>query len=80
MKYVQKNIDDQINRRNDMSHWKKTRFVFFEISIRRKVRQCNSISQKDLSENDSLKLTFTIRTLSIIIINQLKKIDEIEIT
>jgi hypothetical protein len=48
-----------------MRHWEKTRFVSFEISIRRKVRQCNSVSQKDLSENDSLKLTFAIKTLSI---------------
>jgi hypothetical protein len=38
---------------------------FFKISIRRKVRQCNSISQKNLNENDFLKLTFTIKTLSI---------------
>ncbi len=44
---------------------KKTRFVFVEISIRRKVRQCSSISQKDSSEDDFLKLTFAIKTLSI---------------
>jgi hypothetical protein len=65
MKHVQENIDDQVNRRNDMRHWKKTRLAFFEISIRRKIRQCNSISQKDLSKDDFLKLTFTIKTLSI---------------
>ncbi len=44
---------------------KKTRFVSFEILIRRKVRQCSFISQKDLSEDDFLKLTFAIKTLSI---------------
>jgi hypothetical protein len=48
-----------------MRHREKTRFVFFEISIRRKIRQCSLISQKDLSEDDSLKLTFAIKTLSI---------------
>jgi hypothetical protein len=48
-----------------MRHWEKTRFVSFEISIRRKIRQCSSISQKDLNENDFLKLTFAIKTLSI---------------
>jgi hypothetical protein len=48
-----------------MRHWKKTRFICFEISIRQKVRQCNLISQKDLNEDDFLKLTFTIKTLSI---------------
>jgi hypothetical protein len=65
MRHVQENTDDQINRRNDIRHWKETRFAFFEISIRRKVRQCSSISQKDLNENDFLKLTFAIKTLSI---------------
>jgi hypothetical protein len=48
-----------------MRHWEKTRFVFFEISIRWKIRQCNSVSQKDLSEDNFLKLTFAIKTLSI---------------
>jgi hypothetical protein len=38
---------------------------FFEVSIRWKVRQCNLISQKDFNENDSLKLTFAIKTLLI---------------
>ncbi len=65
MKHVQENIDDQINRRNDMRHWEETRLVFVEISIRRKIRQCNSISQEDLNEDDSLKLTFAIKALSI---------------
>ncbi len=65
MKHVQENIDDQINRRNDFRHWKKAWFAFFEVSTRRKVRQCSSVSQKDLNENDFLKLTFAIKTLSI---------------
>jgi hypothetical protein len=65
MRHVQENIDDQINRRNDMWHWEKTRFVSFEISIRWKVRQCNSVSQKDFNENDFLKLTFAMKTLFI---------------
>jgi hypothetical protein len=65
MRHVQESIDDQINRRNDMRHKKETRFISFEISIRRKVRQYNSISQKHLNENDFLKLTFAIKTLSI---------------
>jgi hypothetical protein len=65
MKYVQENIDDQVNRRYNLRHWEKTRFVFLEISIRRKVRQCSSVSQKNLSENDFLKLIFATRTLSI---------------
>jgi hypothetical protein len=65
MRHVQESTDDQINWRNDMQHWEKTRLVFVEISIRRKIRQCSSISQEDFSEDDSLKLTFTIRTLSI---------------
>jgi hypothetical protein len=37
-----------------MRHWEKTRFISFKISIRRKVRQCSSISQKDFDKNDSL--------------------------
>jgi hypothetical protein len=65
MRHVQENIDDQIDRRNDLRHWEKTRFASFEILIRRKIRQCNSVSQKDLNENDSLKLTFAIEALSI---------------
>jgi hypothetical protein len=44
---------------------KKTWLVFFEISISRKVRQCNSISQKHFSKNDFLKLTFAFKALSI---------------
>jgi hypothetical protein len=48
-----------------MRHWKITWFVFFEISIRRKIRQCSSVSQKDFSEDDFLKLTFAIKTLFI---------------
>jgi hypothetical protein len=44
---------------------KKHDLFFFEISIHRKVRQCSLISQKDLNENDFLKLTFAIETLSI---------------
>jgi hypothetical protein len=65
MRHVQESTDDQINRRNDLRHWEKTRFVSFEVSIRRKVRQCSSISQEDLNEDDFLKLTFAIKTLSI---------------
>ncbi len=65
MKYVQKTTDDQVNRRNNLRHWKKTRFVFLEISIRRKIRQCSLISQKSLNENDFLKITFAIKTLLI---------------
>jgi hypothetical protein len=65
MKHVQESTDDQINRRSDMRHKEEARLVFVEISIRRKVRQCSSVSQKDLIENDFLKLTFAIRTLSI---------------
>jgi hypothetical protein len=65
MKHVQENIDNQINRRNDMRHREKTRFIFFEISIRRKVRQCNSVSQIDFNKDEFLKLTFAIKTLSI---------------
>jgi hypothetical protein len=65
MRHVQRSIDDQVNRRNYLRHREKARFVFFEISIDRKVRQCSSVSQKDFSENDSLKLTFAIKTLSI---------------
>jgi hypothetical protein len=48
-----------------MRNWKETRLIFVEISTRRKIRQCNLISQKDLNENDFLKLTFAIKTLSI---------------
>jgi hypothetical protein len=44
---------------------KKHDLFFFEISIRRKIRQCSLISQKDFNENDFLKLTFAIKTLSI---------------
>jgi hypothetical protein len=62
-----------------MRYWEEARFVFVEISTRRKVRQCNSISQEDLSEDDFLKLTFAIKHCRSEIINQLKKIDEIEI-
>jgi hypothetical protein len=65
MKHVQKNVVEQINRRNNLRHWKKAWIVFFEISINRKVRQCSSISQKDLSKDDFLKLTFAFKTLSI---------------
>jgi hypothetical protein len=65
MKHVQENIDNQINWRNDMQHWEKTWLVFFKISIRRKIRQYSSVSQKDLSEDDFLKLTFAIKALSI---------------
>jgi hypothetical protein len=65
MRHVQKSIDDQVNRRNNMRHWEKTRLVSLEISIRRKVRQCNSVSQQDLNEDDFLKLTFAFKTLSI---------------
>jgi hypothetical protein len=65
MRHVQESTDDQINRRNDMRHWEKTRLVSVKISTRRKVRQCSSVSQKDLNEDDFLKLTFAIRTLSI---------------
>jgi hypothetical protein len=62
-----------------MRHWKEVRLVFVEISTRRKVRQCNSISQKDLNEDDCLKLTFAIEHCQSKMINQLKKINEIEI-
>jgi hypothetical protein len=62
-----------------MRHWEETRFVFFKISIRRKIRQCSSVSQKDLIEDDFLKLTFTIKHCRSKMINQLKKIDKIEI-
>jgi hypothetical protein len=79
MKHVQKNIDDKINRRNNMRHWEKTRFVFVEILIRRKIRQCNSVSQKDLNENDFLKLIFAIKTLSIKNVQLIEKDYEIEI-
>jgi hypothetical protein len=44
---------------------KKHDLFFFEILIRRKIRQCNAVSQKDLSEHDFLKLTFAIKALSI---------------
>jgi hypothetical protein len=44
MRHVQESIDDQINRRNDMRHKEETRLVSFEISIRRKIRQFDSIS------------------------------------
>jgi hypothetical protein len=57
---------------------KKHDLFFFEISIDRKVRQCSLISQKDLNEDDFLKLTFAIKTLSTQN-NQLKKIDKIKI-
>jgi hypothetical protein len=65
MRHVQESTDDQINRRNDMRHWEEARLVSVEISTRRKVRQCSLVSQENLSENDFLKLTFAIRTLSI---------------
>jgi hypothetical protein len=65
MKHVQESIDDQINRRMICDIEEKHDLFFFEISIRQKVRQCSSISQKDLSENDSLILTFATKTLSI---------------
>jgi hypothetical protein len=48
-----------------MQYWEKTRLVFVEISIRRKIRQCNSVSQEDLNEDDCLKSTFAIKALSI---------------
>jgi hypothetical protein len=48
-----------------MRHWEEARFVSVEISIRRKVRQCSSISQEDFNEDDFLKLTFAIKALSI---------------
>jgi hypothetical protein len=44
MRHIQKSIDNQINQRNDMRHKEETRFAFFEISIRRKVRQFDSVS------------------------------------
>jgi hypothetical protein len=44
---------------------KKTWFVFFKISINRKIRQCSSISQKHFNKDDFLKLTFAFKTLSI---------------
>jgi hypothetical protein len=44
---------------------KKHDLFFCEISIRRKVRQCSLISQKDFNEDDFLKLTFAIEALSI---------------
>jgi hypothetical protein len=65
MRHVQESTDDQVNRRNDLRHWEKTRFVFLEISIRRKDRQCSSVSQEYFNEDDFLKLIFTIKTLSI---------------
>jgi hypothetical protein len=48
-----------------MRHWEKAWLVFVEISTRRKVRQCSSISQEDFSEDDFLKLTFVVKALSI---------------
>jgi hypothetical protein len=44
---------------------KKHDLLFFEISINRKVRQCSSVSQKDLNKDDFLKLTFAFKALSI---------------
>jgi hypothetical protein len=44
---------------------KKHVLFFFEISINRKIRQCSSISQKDFSKDDFLKLTFAFKTFSI---------------
>jgi hypothetical protein len=79
MKHAQKNIDEQINRRNDCRHWEKTWFVFFEISINRKIRQCSSISQKDFSKDDFWNWHLRLKHCRSEMINQLKKIDEIEI-